>query len=120
MAMGDLAWSADGSRRFGTVLLDQFSEGEGGYVTGPERALMSALLFDGVINCMNYAGCGGKSAQARFREAFSWIMRAGNEYIFSFENVCDCLGVNADSLRMGLINVINSRRGDQKKSRRNF
>lgn len=120
MGMGDMAWSAGGSHRFGTVLLDEFLQGEGGHVTGPERALMSALLFDGVITCMNYAGCDGKGAQSRFREAYSWIMRKGAEYIFSFENVCDCLGIDPNALRFGLINAVNSRRGNQKKSRRNF
>jgi hypothetical protein len=109
------------SSRVGTVLLEDWVDSESGPAQGPERALMSALLFDGVITCLNYAGCTSASGQRRFRETFAWVSSADTEYVFSFHNVCECLGINPDGLRLGLINACNSKvAASRKKSRRNF
>ncbi|RIL09614.1 MAG: hypothetical protein DCC75_06110, partial [Proteobacteria bacterium] len=60
-----------------------------GTARGPERALMSALLYDGVITCMNYAGVNSRIGRKKFQEAFTWISTQGGEYIFSFDNICE-------------------------------
>ena len=38
----------------------------------------------------------------RFREAEEWIMRGGNDWIFSFDNVCELLGLDPEYVRRGL------------------
>jgi len=104
----------------GICAVDEGNESERGFVHGPLRALMSALLFDGVIACLNYAGSDDKTGRIRFREAFNWVTSLGDEYVFSFENVCQCLGLDPGSLRGGLIKICSLRREGMKKTRRTF
>lgn len=99
---------------------DEILNGERGYAVGPERALMSALLFDGVQSYMNYAIAESPSLRSRYREAFNWINTKGTEYIFAFDSVCEALGINANFLRYGLLNACNSQTFEWKKTRRNF
>jgi len=81
---------------------------EGGYATGPERDLLSALLFDGIQSYLNYGKSRSSEDRARYREACAWIHKESDEYVFSFINVCDALGVDANFLRLGLGNVTSS------------
>jgi hypothetical protein len=107
--------------RHATILLGDWIDSPGGYVSGPERALMAALLFDGVITCLNYAGDSSALGKKRFKEALGWVCNPGAEYIFSFENVCECLGLNSGALRSGVLSACNSRAASvRKKSRRTF
>ena len=104
-----------------TVLLEDWLDTQKGHVYGPERSLMSALLFDGVITCLNYAGISSRSGRKRFQEALGWVCTPGSEYVFSFENVCECLGLEANALRSGIMNACNARAAEaRKKSRRTF
>lgn len=89
----------------GTLFIEDMALGERGYAVGPERELLSALLFDGIQSYLNYAGAEDSEAKSKYREAYAWIHRRGDEYIFSFENVCEGLGIDADYLRYGLANV---------------
>ena len=91
-----------------------------GYARGPERGLLSAVLFDGVQNYMNYACAKGEKQKAKYSEAFTWVNRRGADYIFAFDSVCEALGVNAEFLRLGLINAANSLVDEWKRGRRNF
>jgi len=47
-------------------------------------------------------------------------MDTGVEYAFSFNNVCEALGLNPDWLRFGLANASTSLLFEASKSRRNF
>lgn len=95
-----------------------------GYASGPERALMTALLFDGVQSYLSYAFARNDSQKTRYNEAYKWIQRDEGEYVFSFHNVCEALGIDPDALRFGLANFINSNQlesdDDFRRSRRNF
>ena len=102
--------------RIQTFLVDEILDGEAGYARGPERSLMSALLFDGVMGYMSY--CVGSGAKGRYIEAFTWVNTKDSEYVFSFENVCEGLGIDPSSLRLGLINAANSKKGTWTRSRR--
>lgn len=103
------------------MLLGDWIDSPGGHIQGPERHLMAAVLFDGVITCLNYAGASGTQGRKRFQEAFGWVCNPGIEYVFSFENVCDCLGLDPAALRRGIMSACNSRAAQQrKKSRRTF
>lgn len=119
MSYSDHGQVQDGGSAIGSIFAYDLVDGEAGYARGPERALMSALLFDGIQAYMSYAECSGRAQRSRFREAFNWVHCKGNEYVFSFENVCEGLGIDATFLRYGLLNAFNSKR-QWKKARRNF
>lgn len=103
-----------------TFLVDDIVDGATGYAKGPERALMSALLFDGVQAYMCYVLSDGTRKSTRYREAFTWVNTKGKEYVFSFDNVCEGLGIDPEFLRIGLANASNSQREALSKSRRHF
>lgn len=94
--------------------------GDKGYAVGPVRALMSALLFDGVQSFMNFACADTPAHRNRYQEAHQWVSTRGSEYIFAFDSVCEALGVDPDFLRYGLLNACNSQTYEWKKTRRNF
>lgn len=99
-----LADSGEGGGRRSTFIED-IVNGDDGYAMGPERDLLSALLFDGVQSYLNYANSGASEARTRYREACAWIYKRGDEYIFSFDSVCEGLGIDPDYLRSGLSSV---------------
>ena len=109
-----------GFSHYGTVLVDELSDGARGYATGPERQLLSALLFDGIQNFMNFATAGSESTRTRYREAYHWITSKEHEYIFSFENCCEALGLSAQEVRLGLLNVLTQQDFHWKKARKKF
>ena len=117
--------SAAALRHFGdesvTVMVDELVDGTAGYAKGPERALMSALLFDGVQAYMCYVMSEGNTRKStRYREAFLWVNTKGKEYVFSFDSVCEGLGIDPEFLRIGLANASNSQIEALSKSRRHF
>ena len=101
-----------------TFIVEEISDAEAGYAKGPERGLISALLFDGVMGCLCYALNDGDSSAQHYLEAYLWVFRKDLEYVFSFDNVCEALGIEADALRVGIINSANSKKGRWKRSRR--
>jgi hypothetical protein len=69
----------------------------------PERRLMAALLED-AVSCLarNPNRCSRRQRRS-FQEAHAWVQAKDCEdWIFSFTNVCETLGFNADYLRGGL------------------
>jgi len=119
MSTGDLELRAGSWGGFSTVLVDELIESEKGYAVGPERALLSALLFDGVQAFVAYALAKSENERSAFVEAYRWVMDRSVEYAFSFNNVCEALGIHPDYLRYGLVNASNSLLSEVSKSRRN-
>jgi hypothetical protein len=68
----------------------------------PEKALLLAVLEDAVDCFLEYHMAEDRVGKARFQEAEEWIMQSGNEWLFSYENVCELLGLNPEYLRRGL------------------
>lgn len=98
-----------------------------GVASGPERSLLSALLFDGVQAYLSYALNDAQILKEKYKEAYHWVNNDDSEYVFSFISVCENLGINPESLRLGLINYVNSHcqeliieEQSYKRSRRNF
>jgi len=58
--------------------------------------------------------------EARYAEAYRWVMDQSNEYAFAFIPVCEALGIHPDYLRYGLANASNTLLVDVGKSRRKF
>lgn len=92
---------------FQTLIIEDQTIYEG-YAHGPERGLMSALLFDGVQSYLTYCLSPSMSSRGKYFEAYNWVHHQDAEYIFSFDNVCEALGIDADGLRLGLQNFIHS------------
>ena len=105
----------------GAAMVEEIVEGTRGFAKGAIRSLMSALLFDGIQAYLSYAACLGREAVSkRDLEAFQWVRAQGGDYIFSFDNVCEGLGIDPDWLRAGLINASNSQISEWRRFRRTF
>lgn len=69
----------------------------------PETRLILAVLED-AISCYQHYFLAQNAIQKRlFEEAKEWILSSDDSWVFSFENVCDVLAVNAAYLRQGLL-----------------
>ncbi len=67
-----------------------------------ERRLMIAVLEDAVDVYRKQVGAQDARGQQLFREAEEWIEDADQSWLFSFQSICDVLGLDADYLRRGL------------------
>lgn len=68
-----------------------------------EQALLLAILDDAIHCFRKYRAAKDRLGRERFQEAEAWIMRQGNDWIFSFDNVCELLGLDPEYLRRGLL-----------------
>ena len=68
----------------------------------PEKSLLAAILEDAVQEYRKYSRAHDVNGKSRFREAEKWIMRGRNDWIFSFENVCELLGLDPEYVRRGV------------------
>src|SRR5262245_46121910 len=67
-----------------------------------ERRLMIAVLEDAVDVYRKLAGARDARRQQLFRDAEDWIESDDRSWIFSFQNICDVLAIEAEYLRRGL------------------
>jgi hypothetical protein len=69
----------------------------------PEKKLMFAILEDAIScyqsNLLAYSVRGKRF----FEETKNWIVAVGSDWIFSFESVCEALGLNPQYVRQGLL-----------------
>lgn len=70
----------------------------------PEKKLMLAILEDGIACFQKYLFARDSKGKALFREAEAWVEEKGSEAVFSFDSVCEALGLDPDYLRRGLAN----------------
>src|SRR2546427_4365343 len=69
----------------------------------PEKRLMLAILEDG-INCFQENLRAQDVRRSRlFQDAEAWIVELDGDWVFSFENVCEALGINPAYVRQGLL-----------------
>jgi hypothetical protein len=68
-----------------------------------ERVLMFAVLRDAVSCFQDNVGSDCKRKQAMYRDAEEWILDKDRTHLFSFDNVCEILGLDPDYMRAGLI-----------------
>lgn len=69
----------------------------------PETSLMLAVLEDAVACFQKYALARDEHGLELFREAEEWILQKDTAWLFSFDNICESLGINPDYLRAGLV-----------------
>ena len=73
-----------------------------GYAEG-ERRLMFAVLEDAVDCFQKY--CGTKESRGRqlYADAEEWFLSDDRDWLFSFVNVCEILGLQPECIRQGLL-----------------
>jgi len=69
----------------------------------PEKRLMLAVLEDAIACFQKYIFARDGRGKNLFHAAEKWIMEEGNDWLFSFENICEVLGFNPEYVREGLI-----------------
>lgn len=67
---------------------------------GGERKLMAAILSDGVEAYLTY--CTSENPDKNLADICEWVHRRNSSYVFSFDMVCDSLGIDPEYLRLGL------------------
>jgi hypothetical protein len=90
-----IANDADARDRY----LDTFRRSE--YLE-PEKALLLALLEDAIHCYRKFAAARNRAGRQQFHEAEEWLMGGGDGWVFSFENICDHLGIEPEYIRRGL------------------
>jgi hypothetical protein len=69
----------------------------------PEHGLMFAVLEDAISCFQKYVSAGGRQGKRLFREAEEWILENDANWVFSFENVCESLGLDPRYIRRELL-----------------
>jgi hypothetical protein len=68
----------------------------------PEQVLMLAVMEDAIICFQDHVTATCKRKLLLHLEAEQWILDEDRSYLFSFENICDSLGLEPAYLRQGL------------------
>jgi len=69
----------------------------------PEKILLLAFLEDAIQLFQKYRGARDRAGKEQFREVEDWFLHEGNQWLFSFENICDLLGLDPQYVRRGLL-----------------
>lgn len=86
-----------------SLLPDQYFSGEARTPgLDGERRLMLAVLEDAVIVYQRYALARDPEKQQERKEAGDWIDSVDVTWPFSFENICNVLGIDPEYIRSGL------------------
>jgi hypothetical protein len=69
----------------------------------PERELMAAVLEEALADYQRCWKARDKKAMERLADAQTWILDSNSEWIFSFVNCCEALGIEPGYLRQRLL-----------------
>jgi hypothetical protein len=83
------------SQFYGTGGLSRQLEGE--------KRLMIAILKDAVECLDKYRAATNSSGRSHYESALAWVRDKGTDWLFSFSNICDFLGFDANYLREVLL-----------------
>lgn len=87
------------------ILPEQFGpEQKGLFQGGGIQALMCAILEDAIYCFQKQFGNPGQEARRLAAEAEEWLFTDDLEWIFSFLNICQALGLDPGYVRAGLRN----------------
>ncbi|HZP42224.1 MAG TPA: hypothetical protein VFD84_12055 [Candidatus Binatia bacterium] len=86
------------------MLPEQFFEGarRDSYISG-EKALMLAVLEDGIRCFQEHLRNPRSNPRLLSRQAEEWIRAVDYDWPFSFNNVCETLGIDPSALRAALL-----------------
>jgi hypothetical protein len=68
----------------------------------PEVRLVIAVLEDAIRTFFTYRSCRNRKERRLFNDVEAWFFTPSQDGVFSFENVCEVLRVNAGYIRRGL------------------
>jgi hypothetical protein len=68
-----------------------------------EERLMFAVLENAVEYFQKYVLARNPGGKQRFQEAEEWFLEKDSEALYSFENICETLGLHPDPIRRGLM-----------------
>lgn len=69
----------------------------------PEKMLMLAVLSDGVTCFQKYISTQDEKGKRLLNEEEEWVLMEQNgDWLFSFDNICETLGLNPCYVREGL------------------
>ena len=69
----------------------------------PEKSLLAAILEDAVQEYRKFNGPHDPKSKIRFNKVEEWFNRRDKEWIFSFDNVCELLGLDPEYIRRRLL-----------------
>ena len=92
------------------ILPSQFFESVGAQTFSCEQRLMLAVLAD-AINVLGSTDPSNLRKRNSFNEAWSWVFAKRITSSLSFDHVCDALGINAESLRRRLSELVSEHGG---------
>jgi hypothetical protein len=69
----------------------------------PEKMLMLAVLEDAIKCFQNKVLARSRRREKLFEESEAWILARDRDWFFSFENICEVLGINPAYVRQGLL-----------------
>jgi hypothetical protein len=67
-----------------------------------EQRLMLAVLVDAINILQGWNRVGSARKRRAFAEAAQWVITKGTHYPFSFDSICDALGIDPEVLRARL------------------
>jgi len=68
-----------------------------------EERLMLAVLESAVEDFQKYVLARKPSGKKLFQQAEEWFLEKDGDELFSFENICETLGLHPDPIRKGLL-----------------
>jgi len=68
-----------------------------------EKRLMIAILKDAVECLDKYRDSRNSASQIQYENALEWVTDESQDWLFSFNNICDLLGFDAEYLREVLL-----------------
>src|SRR6266496_4658597 len=68
-----------------------------------EEKLMLAVLGKAIEYFQKYVLAKDERGKKLFQEAEEWILDKDSDWFFSFENICEVLGLHPDYMRQGLL-----------------
>ena len=94
-----------------TLLSDQYFENfRRRTVLQPERRLMLAVLQDAIRCYQDNLFTRNRKRKKLFLDTEEWISAIDRDWVFSFEAVCETLGLNPEYVRQGLLRWQDRRR----------
>lgn len=80
----------------------------------PEKALLAAILEDAVHDYRKYRRARDPAGKERFHAAEWWMLDDSDDWIFTFRNVCEPLGLDPAYVRRGLLESISKANDEEK------
>ena len=93
---------ADGLALTDIILPSQYFGAMGGGGLCSEQRLMLAVLVDAINILQGWHRLGSARKRKAFAEAGQWVNTRGTNYPFSFDSICDSLGIDYEMLRQRL------------------